>query len=116
MSRRAEQIAAELQRHIAQALVPVLPNGSLVTVTRVHVTDDIRVADVYLAGWDTLTAFEQRQAQRAMQSATKTASQAKFTPKLVFHHDDSAEYAARIARLIQDDTSGTDVDQGEPSA
>lgn len=116
MSRRADQIAAELRRHIAQALVAELPAGSLVTVTRVHVTDDIRVADVYLASWNTLTESQQYQALKAMRLAAKTASQAKFTPKLVPHHDDSAEYAAHIARLIKGDTPGTNVDPQKPSA
>ena len=105
MKRRAQQVAASLQLPVAKALLAATPHGKLTTLTRLQVTDDLRSAVAWIAGWQLLEPREQGQVTHALQMAVRDSSTSKFTPHLTIHDDDSAAYAAHIQRLIEDDTS-----------
>ncbi len=105
MKRRAEQVAANLMRPAATALLATTPHGTLTTLTRLQLTDDLRSANAWVAGWQNLNDRQQAAITHAMQMAIRDASTAKFTPRLTVHDDDSAAYAAHIAQILDDDKS-----------
>jgi ribosome-binding factor A len=106
MKRRAEQVASGLMRPAATALLQANPSGQLTTLTRLQLTDDLRAAHAWVAGWQALNDRQQAAITHAMQMAIRDASTTKFTPRLTIHDDDSAAYAARIAQIIDDDKPG----------
>ncbi len=102
MTRRSDQVAAQIQRYAAQALAElVLKRDMLITVTRSQVSPDMKQATVWVAGWDQLTSAEQQEATRAMGREIAHHLTSKFTPRLSVRDDDSGKYASHISHILQ---------------
>ncbi len=108
MSRRSEQVSAELRRKLAAALLEVASSEQLLTLTRVKVTDDLRHADIAIAGWKNIDSKDQSHIRHELALAAANASTMKFTPRLHIVDDDSSEYAAHISQLLQGDVDPSD--------
>jgi len=106
--KRADRVASLIQAEIAQMLERELRDPRLrkVTITRVVLTDDLKLARVYysLIG----TSEEKEQAKQGFARAkglikrlTGERVYLKFVPDIEFFFDQSLEYAQRIEELIR---------------
>ena len=83
-----------------------IPEAGLLTVTKVSVTDDLKIAKVYLSFLenkkpieDVLEIFESKHNLIRYQVGLKLTL--KYIPQFQFYYDDSIEHAQRINDLIQ---------------
>jgi ribosome-binding factor A len=83
-----------------------IPEAGLLTVTKVAVTDDLKIAKVYLSFLenkkpveDVLEILESK--HNLIRRLVGFKLTLKYIPKLQFYYDDSIEHAQRIDDLIQ---------------
>ena len=83
-----------------------IPEAGLLTVTKVSVTDDLKIAKVYLSFLenkkpveDVLEILESKHNLIRYNVGSKLTL--KYIPQLQFYYDDSIEHAQRIDDLIQ---------------
>lgn len=104
MSLRTDKVASVIHQVVAQIINEnVRYPHTTVTITRVQVSPDLKHAAVWLSiyGQDTArAAAEILDMQKEYSRRVATISTTKFSPKLRFHFDTSAEYADKINRLI----------------
>jgi ribosome-binding factor A len=106
--KRSERVADLIHKEISEMLIRSIkdPRIGFVTITRVTVSDDIRLAKVYfsvtgsqsereksLTGLNSARGFVRKELGRRMRL--------KHTPDITFHFDPSIEYAIHIAEVIQ---------------
>lgn len=110
--RRVYQIAEKIRECIALQLSRTAdPRFSLVTITSVFISPDLRVARVY---WLVSGAAERRtEAQEAFESASGMFRRAighelamRFVPELRFFYDDTLDTAAEVEKLFARINSG----------
>ncbi len=123
--KRAERVAGELRRTLAQLIQREVkdPSVGFVSVSDVEVTRDLSHAKVFI------TVFEESTAKDSIKALNKAASfirgrlgqemRMRSVPQLHFHHDASVETGLRMDRLIEearstdpehDDVPGSDSD------
>ena len=106
--KRADRVASLLQREIAGFLEFELrdPRLKKITITKVMLTDDLKLARIFfsLIG----TESERKQAQEGFSRAKglikKMIAQRtslRFIPELEFHFDSGLEYSQRVDDLIK---------------
>ena len=83
-----------------------IPEAGLLTVTKVTITDDLKIAKVHLSFFenkksvkDLLEIFESKHNLIRYQVGLKLTL--KYIPQLQFFYDDSIKHAQRIDDLIQ---------------
>ena len=83
-----------------------IPEAGLLTVTKVSVTDDLKIAKVYLSFLenkkpveDVLEILESK--KNLIRRYVGLKLTLKYIPQLKFYYDDSIEHAQRIDDLIQ---------------
>ena len=106
--KRAERVADLIHKEISEMLVRSIkdPRIGFVTITRVTVSEDIRLAKVYfsmmgseaerersMSGLNSARGYVRKELGRRMRL--------KHTPDITFHFDPSIEYAIHIAEVIQ---------------
>ena len=107
-SNRKGRINEELQRELS-ALIRTLKDPrvqqSMVSVTKVEATGDLRYAKVYIS---VLDKDKSKETLKGLKSAggflrREVASrlQLRYTPELVFEEDDSIAYGARMFDLLR---------------
>ncbi len=113
MSRRSERTSKLIQREISTLLEREVSDprlSSLISVTEVTLSDDLRHAKVFVSMLssevnrdDMLTGFNNASGflRRELASHLKL----RYTPELSFHYDDSIERGARLLRLIGEATN-----------
>ncbi len=106
---RSERVSAKIQHAISDLLKKKISNPSIemATITGVKMTDDLRIAYVYI------TIFgDQKKSTRALNGFKRSAGfikktiapglGLKYMPDLKFMFDDSFDRAARMDALIED--------------
>jgi ribosome-binding factor A len=119
---RQLKVASQIQRIVAMVLIRDVADprvDGLISVTRVHVTPDLRDARVFLSvlgGSRTpATVLEGiKSAARHIQTEVAHNLALRFAPRLSFHLDESLKKQAEILRQI-DETARQDAAQGRPS-
>ena len=105
--KRSEKVADLIQREISQMLVKTLkdPRIGFVTITKVVVSEDCRVAKVYFSVVGTLT--ERERSTKGLNSAKGYVRKElgrrmglRHTPEIMFQFDPSIEYAIHIGEVI----------------
>ena len=106
-SNRQGRINEEMQKELAnliRSLKDPRIQGSMVTVTGVRATPDLRWAKVYVS---VLEKDKARDVMKGLQSTggwlrreLGSSLQLRYTPELVFQEDDSIEYGAHMADLL----------------
>lgn len=106
--KRAERVGDLIKREISEMLIRGIkdPRISLVTITRVSLSDDLRMAKVYfsvlggeedrkrnLQGLNSAKGFIKREVGRR--------THLRYVPDIVFKFDPSLEYADHMNRLIR---------------
>ena len=106
-SNRINRINEEMQKSIAGKLRTVKDprvSGTMISVTRVETTPDLRYAKVYVSF---LEESKAKEAMKGLQSAggylrreVGNELKLRYTPELVWALDDSITYGARMLALI----------------
>jgi ribosome-binding factor A len=106
--KRSEKIADLIHKEISQMLVKTVkdPRIGFVTITRVAVTEDCRLAKVYFSvagtpkereksinGLDSAKGYIRKQLGRRISL--------RYTPEIMFQFDPSIEYAIHIGEVFQ---------------
>jgi ribosome-binding factor A len=108
MSIRAEKVSDEIQHQLAEVLSKDLAglNLGLVTVTKVVTSNDLRVAKVFISFLGNkestdkcLEKINSKKKQIRMHLSSRLYL--RYMPELLFYHDDTAEYASKIEKLIK---------------
>ena len=117
-SNRINRINEEIQKSLADALRTVKDprvSGTMISVTRVETTPDLRYAKVYVSF---LEESKAKDAMKGLQSAggwlrREVAGELKlrYTPELVWALDDSITYGARMLEIINNLPYGEHDDQ-----
>lgn len=105
MSRREYKVAEKVKEIVATELLKSNdPRLSLVTISAVTCTPDLRLAKVY---W--VTSGDRRaEVQQAFDDATSffrravaSSMKTRFTPELRFYYDDTLDTVAEVERLFE---------------
>ncbi|HHN64525.1 MAG TPA: 30S ribosome-binding factor RbfA [Nitrospirae bacterium] len=105
--KRSKRVGDLLREEIADIIMRRVkdPRVGFVTVTSVKVTDDLRMARVYITvlhkeeTTETLSALAS--ASGFIRAELAKRLRIKILPKLEFHEDESIEYGERIDQLIK---------------
>ena len=105
MSTRAEKVASQIQEDMAQ-LVREYQRSNIVTVTKVHVTNDLGIAKIYISvlGGDEHATFERIKSatdELRFDLASRVRHQLRRVPELQIYEDNSAAYAQRMEEVFQ---------------
>ena len=107
--KRADKIGELIQEELSALLLRRIkdPRIGFITLTRVRVTDDLKIARVFYSvigseqekknsqeGLDSATGFIRRELGRRLRL--------RYTPELIFTFDDSLEYGDHIEQLIRE--------------
>lgn len=109
MSRRTERMASLIRTELGVLVLRKLkdPGLGFVTVTGVDLTPDLKQAHVYYSvmGEEKQKGQTQKALERAagfLQHEIADALKLRYTPKLMFHFDESLEEGQRIERILQE--------------
>jgi ribosome-binding factor A len=107
--KRAERVGDLIRREISEMLIHGIkdPRISLVTITRVRLSDDLKVARIFFS-----VMGNEEDRQRTLQGLNSAKGFIKrevgkrihlrYVPDIVFKFDPSLEYADHIDRVIKD--------------
>ena len=106
--KRSEKVADLIHKEISEMLVKTIkdPRIGFVTITRVNVSEDCRLAKVYfsVAG----TPEERERSMKGLKSAQGYVRKElgrrirlRYTPQVIFKFDPSIEYAIHIGEVIR---------------
>ncbi|MDX5347912.1 MAG: 30S ribosome-binding factor RbfA [Hymenobacteraceae bacterium] len=109
-SKRQQKFASLIQKELAEIFQREthLFNGAYISISTVRVSPDLGMARVYLS---LLLAKDSRAVIDSVRMNTKTIrhklaqrikNQVRVVPELVFYLDDSAEYAAKMDKIISE--------------
>jgi ribosome-binding factor A len=106
-SRRSRQVADQVRQEVSFLIDRKLkdPDKGFVTVTRVKMSPDLKLATIYFSAIG--GAEEKEKSKKALNRAAAFLRhelagrmRTRNTPELRFHIDDTMEYAARINELL----------------
>ena len=118
--KRSERVADLIQREISGMLLKTLkdPRIGFVTITRVMVSDDCRMARVYFSVMG--TAADQERSMKGLNNAKgyvrKELSRRlrlRYAPDVVFQFDPSVEYGIRLEEIIHQLHEGREEEDDE---
>jgi len=108
-STRQNKISRLIQKEIADIFLKEARNlgkGTLITVTVVRISPDMSVARIFLSIFpssgseEILKNINEKSKQIRYELASRTKSQLRSVPVLVFYIDDSLDYAEKIDKLL----------------
>ena len=107
----AEEIREEVARIIGREVKD--PRIGFVTVTRVSLTPDLRIAHVNVGILGDAAQHEKsltalRQAAGFVRRELGRRIRMRHTPELVFHYDEGLDATDRVARLLAENPPATD--------
>jgi len=106
--KRSEKVADLIRKEISEMLVKMIkdPRIGFVTITRVAVSEDYRLAKVYFSV--TGTVEERQRSVEGLNSAKGYVRKElgrrirlRYTPEIIFKFDPSIEYAIHIGEVIR---------------
>ena len=106
--KRSGKVADLIQKEISQMLMKSIkdPRIGFITITKVTVSEDFRLAKVYFSVAGTLE--ERERSMRGLDSAKGYVRKElgrrirlRYTPEIIFQFDPSIEYAIYMEALIQ---------------
>ena len=113
-SNRINRINEEIQKSLADALRTVKDprvSGTMISITRVETTPDLRYAKVYVS------FLEENKSQEALKGLKSAGGylrrevgndlKLRYTPELVWALDDSITYGAKMLKLINSLDTGS---------
>ena len=106
---RFERVGEELKKEISHIISYELKNPNvtgLISVTKVHVTPDLKYAKIYVSILnsknikDTLANLKKSSGYIRTEIAKRI--NLRITPELIFELDDSMEYGAKIDQILKE--------------
>ena len=118
LNRTNDDIQYALSNLLRQIKDPRVNQGSLVSITRVETTGDLRYSKIYIS---VLGEINEKDFKKGLKSASPwlrrelgSALKLRYTPELVFELDKSIEHGAQISKMISElDISEVKPDDGE---
>ncbi len=106
---RQKKIGGVLQRDLAEILQRAAKDmsGTLISVTKVHVTSDLSVAKVFVSIFphknadELITGIRSNQPLIKHELSQRTKNQLRRVPELSFFIDDSLEYIDKIDKSLK---------------
>ncbi len=121
MSRRTEQVALEVQRHLGDLLLTEVrdPRVGFVTITAVEVSPDLEHARVHVSvlgeeSDEKLSLLALRKAAGFLRTELGKRMRLRTVPQLRFEADPTTKQAIRIGQLLEE--AGTAHDDKDDSA
>ena len=118
MQRRPERLGDLIKEEVSKILLHEVkdPRIGFVTVTKVTLSQDLRVARIYYSVYGDEKAKEEsalglKSAKGFIRRELGKRVRVKYLPDIVFTFDDSMEYGERISRILKglkEDGKGTD--------
>ena len=113
--RRSERLGEEIREEVARIVAQLKdPRIGFVTVTRVSLTADLRVARIFVG-----VLGDQSQQQKGLEGLRQAAGfvrrelgrriRTRYTPEVLFEYDEGLEATERVARLLRE----VETDEGE---
>ena len=113
--RRTERLGEEVREEVARIVAQLKdPRIGFVTVTRVSLTADLRVARIFVG-----VLGDQKQQQKSLEGLRQAAGfvrrelgrriRTRYTPEVLFEYDEGLEASDRVAQLLRD----VDTDEGD---
>lgn len=106
--KRSIRVADVIQKEISQMLLESVkdPRIGFVTITRVEVSDDCRMAKIYFSVTGTVTDRESsikglESAKGFVRRELAKRIRMKYIPEIMFKFDPSIEYSIHISKVIQ---------------
>ena len=119
-SNRINRINEEIQKALAEMLRELKDprvSGTMISITRVETTPDLRFAKVYVS------FLEENKAKDALKGLWSASGylrrelgstlNLRYTPELQWAQDDSITYGARMLKLINSLDTGADKEESE---
>jgi len=107
MSIRTERLASVIKQDLGTILQKHYQHDSIITVTKVDVTDDLMIAKVFISimapGRDKKDVFayiEQNDVEIRKKLASKIKHQVRRIPEIHLFLDETAEYVEKMDRLF----------------
>jgi ribosome-binding factor A len=106
--KRSEKVGDQIREEISQILLKGLkdPRIGFVTITKVAVSDDLRMAKIYYSVFG--DEGEKEESYKGLESATGYIKRElgrrmrlKYMPEITFLFDDSLEYGEHIEELLR---------------
>jgi len=114
-SKRQKQFSSLIQKDLSdifqRSANSLVGAHTFITVTRVKMSADLSIAKVYLSFMlsekqqEMLDLVNMKKNEVRRQLGNRIGKQVRVVPELIFYLDDSADYAARIDKLL----SGLDI-------
>lgn len=104
MSKRTDKVESVVHHEVATALAEFLPRQSLVTVTGVEVSPDLKQATIWVGiiGENEAEVMSQiNEVRREVQHSLNRRMTTKFVPRLTFQLDKGGEYAEHISKVLK---------------
>ncbi|NLP12641.1 30S ribosome-binding factor RbfA [bacterium] len=105
--KRADRVAAQILVDVSQIILHEMadPNMGFMTITKVKVTDDLRLAKIYYSVLGDEDIQEKatealHKAHGHIRAELGHRLSLRFVPELAFYYDDTAAYADRINRIL----------------
>lgn len=106
-SRRQKRVASLIQEALSRILIQEVQDSSsgLITITRVDVTADLKVARIGLSSYGQvdkrgfLLSLEKRKGH--LRKALASEIKLKYNPSLIFTLDETPEYEKRLDELLE---------------
>jgi ribosome-binding factor A len=107
---RQQKVARLIQKEIAeifQTETHLIPNQSLITVTRVSVTKDLSIARIFLSVFSgknkkfSIHLVEEKNKEIRYKLAQRVKHQLRIVPELTFFLDDTLDYLENIENLLK---------------
>jgi ribosome-binding factor A len=106
--KRSDRVADLIQKEVSEMLVRSIkdPRIGFVTITRVTVSDDCRLAKIYFSVVGTLSEREEstkglNSAKGYIRKELGRRMSLRYTPEIMFQFDPSIEYAIHIGEVFQ---------------
>lgn len=113
MNRRVARVAEAIQEAVAELVLREIkdPRIGMVTITHVKLSPDLRHARIYFSRLGERAAREEslaglRSAAGFLRTQVARRLRLRVAPELVFEIDENPEYAAHIARLLDETKAG----------
>lgn len=121
MTRRSERVAEEIREEVARLLAREIkdPRIGFVTITRVSLTPDLRLARVYVG-----VLGDEAQRKRTLDGLGHSAGymrrlvgqhlRLRLAPELRFFYDEGLDATDRVAQLLDETHAGVKGSDSEP--
>ena len=108
-TKRQQKIGRLLQKELGDIFLKYArqTSGVLITVTNARVTPDLSITHAHLSifptdrAQDIFAKIQKEKSEIRYELGNRTRHQLRIIPELVFHLDDSLDYAENIDRLLK---------------